>query len=80
MSTEQCPHAGLDPVGLKTKAAIDQWRRLAEIARKEPSIPVWRPRTRYAHALWNRVDARWRALLAEARSVPPEKAGAAQCD
>lgn len=59
---------------------IDRWHRLAEIARKEPSIPVWRPRTKYARALWTRVDARWRALLADARSVPSEKEGPARCD
>lgn len=47
---------------------IGRWLKLKEIARTEPSLPVWRPRSKRAKARWARVDAKWRALLAEARA------------
>lgn len=48
--------------------AIAQWLKLEHIARIEPSLPVWRPRSMRAKALWARTDAKWRSLLAEARA------------
>ena len=51
------------------KKAIEEWMLLEEIARREPSLPIYQPRTRRERALWVRVDAYWRAMLARARSV-----------
>lgn len=52
------------------RAAIAQWFALEELAGKEPSLPVWKPRTKRQRALVIRVDAQWRALLARARTLP----------
>lgn len=60
----------VDTPPLADREAIARWLKLEDIARKEPSLPVFRPRTRRARELWARVDAEWRALLAEARAVP----------